>query len=763
MFTDQRKGYVTQTKQELESGVNLNGLYLSAAKIAGSFNATTNNTQGVVVGAGGGSVAAGARHARTDFLGGEGTLSLESTKTGEVVAKTTNERRIIVIIMIGEKKTPTEDEFKSKAPRLQKKEAAALPHPEHEPYATAARVPNGCTAYALSALGSYAAGKFECAVGLIPRASVTAVAVHRAIRRCLGVVGKVDTSDGRRELHRRPARRLGVLFVKPVKYVEGEKGDGLESNEQKKTHPAGKHTNPLAISVGLALPAEHRAPHGEYDHYTPAAAKSAYRTCAAHARAHAPACSVGVVELKDEAQASVMSHASDVGRVTQPRPGGRSGLRPASTASRTRHSSTSPAARTRSPCPSPALSRLVDGRAGGRDGTGESRIVDAEAGRKRAGEWGMGRRTEEAARAADTAEARGDGGSGWRPQDGGGEGRLRAEMQCGDGGRGAPGIGSRKGGSGGPCAVEAGGRGRRAGVVREAAGACVKRRDGEVGVGSWVGARCSRDGPGWGAGAAQQCGGGCQVGAVDAELGTQRGAQRGGQSRDEKGGVAGAGRVRCWVALGCGRPYSALSVPSEVPGVPTWGAAVGGLMILDFDTANLQYRFWGRTLRQSRAIRLLMVFNHLFLISRSDAPPFSRITLITKTPYQRTHSICDLNLWRRRDRRNQPAESLKGNANALNISPAECARLIKYREHHGWSAEWLAPVIIIETACANEGSMNESAGDEEKKGTYLPKLTRRQSALRADNQSTDGGASIEANMIECAKLAKVRLTFSAWT
>ncbi|KAJ7017976.1 hypothetical protein C8F04DRAFT_1330345 [Mycena alexandri] len=103
-----------------------------------------------------------------------------------------------------------------------------------------------------------------------------------------------------------------------------------------------------------------------------------------------------------------------------------------------------------------------------------------------------------------------------------------------------------------------GGRGRRTGVVREAAGW-------GGGVGSW--ARCSRDRRGWGAGAAQQCGGGCQVSAVDTEQGTQRGAQRGGQSRDEKGGVAGAGRVRCWG----GRLYSALSVPSEVPGVPTWG------------------------------------------------------------------------------------------------------------------------------------------------------------------------------------------------
>ncbi|KAJ7744358.1 hypothetical protein B0H16DRAFT_1693209 [Mycena metata] len=76
----------------------------------------------------------------------------------------------------------------------------------------------------------------------------------------------------------------------------------------------------------------------------------------------------------------------------------------------------------------------------------------------------------------------------------------------------------------------------------------------------------------------------------------------------------------------------------------------------------------------------------------------------------------NLNLLRR-DRRNHPAESPKGNANALNILPAESARLIKYREHRGWSA----------------------------------KSTSRE----AENQSNDGGAGIEsANMIECQNLSK---------
>ncbi|KAJ7021774.1 hypothetical protein C8F04DRAFT_1195089 [Mycena alexandri] len=293
----------------------------------GSFNATTNNTRGVIVGAGGGSVAAGARHARTDFLGGEGKLEsfiLEKEGTKQIKAYP---------VAGTNKDGGSKDEFKSKAPRLQKKETAyrRLVKPLLNPTFTPTPTP---TQQRASTPGARAvrhrrqsAKRVQriCAVRArarvrggaeIPRASLAAVAVHRAIRRRLGVVDKVHTSNGRlcvvapSSLHplarcstlvlctrHRPAHRprcAGVLFVKPVKYVEGEKGNGLESNEQNKTHPAGKHTNPLAISVGLALPAERRAPHGDYDRYAPAGAKSAYRIYAAHARAHAPACSVGV-------------------------------------------------------------------------------------------------------------------------------------------------------------------------------------------------------------------------------------------------------------------------------------------------------------------------------------------------------------------------------------------------------------------------------------------------------------------------------------
>jgi hypothetical protein len=170
----------------------------------------------------------------------------------------------------------------------------------------------------------------------------------------------------------------------------------------------------------------------------------------------------------------------------------------------------------------------------------------------------------------------------------------------------AEGVGA---GGSGPWAAEAGGRGRRVGMVRQAAGTCVKRRDGEMGDGSWarvavgtgqggalgqrnnavVGARWVPSTPSWG-----------RSGARKGEVGRRKKRE----VRSERPGCGAGAALRCggcgsltsrWGRLGfvgrrgrlgkatwCvdgGLDASALFgrfVPSAAPGVPRWGAGCGG-------------------------------------------------------------------------------------------------------------------------------------------------------------------------------------------
>ncbi|KAJ7910436.1 hypothetical protein B0H13DRAFT_2487335 [Mycena leptocephala] len=246
-------------------------------------------------------------------------------------------------------------------------------------------------------------------------------------------------------------------------------------------------------------------------------------------------------------------------------------------------------------------------------GTGMAEAADVDAGRRLTGEEACRRQ-----RVTSAGGRAGRGGAGERWAGGCGH-----DVGGERGGRGVARLASavEATGCGGEAdwrreyeAEAAGERTRRA-WEPGAAGRGQRRRVGAVEGWVWcarrrLGASCGRDGPGWGAGAAQQCGGGCQVGAVDAELGTQRGAQRGGRSPEEKGGAVRAARVRCWggaevrwvwvvdVEVGAagvrwsswsfgkatwcvdgGLDASALFgrfVPSAAPGVPRWGAGCGG-------------------------------------------------------------------------------------------------------------------------------------------------------------------------------------------